>query len=62
MLARTLHRMTRCFDIAARMCNAIGLPPRAGTSLRFTGAGELPSAFAVTDFAAAAIATPLLFI
>ncbi|WP_296354563.1 CoA transferase [Ramlibacter sp.] len=42
------------------MCNAIGLPPRAGTSLRFTGAGELPSAFAVTDFAAAAIATPLL--
>ena len=35
--------------------DALGLPAGAPSRVRFAGAGELPSAFAVTDFAAAAI-------
>ena len=45
------HALTRT------LWSALGAPPELAEQLRFSAAGSLPSAFAVTDFAAAAVAT-----
>jgi len=47
-------------SFAAQIWSAVDGPPDAVASLRFVGAGALPSAFAVTDFAAGAIAAAAL--
>ena len=47
----TAHGLTRT------LWGALGAPAEHAERVRFTAAGSLPSAFAVTDFAAAAVAT-----